>query len=152
MNLNCSIIILNDLGFTWNFKCLNFSLVDNNLSENFFRNLFFDKVFSFVDNFFDYLLNDFNLSLVMNFFLYLFYLVNKRTNWNISVGLDFNRNLFVVNVMFWSIYFNKIRLLDNFRYMDREWSFMIFMNYFIHIKINFLWYLNGIFDLSYFLS
>lgn len=150
--LNSCIIVLNYLSLAWNFECFNFSFIDDNLSENFFRNLFFNKDFCFIYDFFDYFLYNLNLSLMMNFFLNFLDLIDKCTDWNISVGLNFNRNLFVVNVMFWSVDLNKVRLFDEFWHMNREGSFMIFVHDFVHIKINLFGNLDCVLDLNNFLS
>lgn len=152
LKLNSSIVVLNELGLAWNFKRLNFSLIDNNLSENFFRNFFFNKVFGFVNDFFNDFLDDFNLFLVMNFFFDFLYLINKCSNRDVSVCLNFNWNFFVMNVMLWSVNFDKIRLLYDFGYVNRERPFMILMYNLIHIEINFFGYLNSVLDLNDFLS
>lgn len=152
LKLNSSIVVLNELGLAWNFKCLNFSLIDNNLSENFFRNLFFNKVFRFVNDFFNDFLDNFNLFLMMNFFFDFLYLINKCSNSNISVGLDFNWNFLVMNIMLWSVNFDKIRLLYDFGYVNRERPFMIFMYNLVHIEIDFFGYLYSVLDLNDLLS
>ena len=152
LNLNSSIVVLNKLCLPWNFKCFYFGLIYNNLSENFFRNFFFNKVFGLVDYFFNDFLDNFNLFLMMNFFFNFLNLVNKWSDRNVSVGLNFNRNLFVVNVMLRCVNFDKIRLLYDFGYVNRECSFMIFMDDLIHIEINFLRYLDRVLDLNGFFS
>lgn len=120
LKLNCCIVVLNDLSFTWNFICLDFGLIHNYFSKNLFWNLFLNKMLGFIDNFFNFFLNNLDLSLMMNFFFNFFNLINKGTNRYISIGLNFNRNLFVVNVMFWCIDFNKVRLFNIFRDMNWE--------------------------------
>lgn len=90
--------------------------------------------------------------MMMNFFFDFLNLVNKRSDRNVSVGLNFNWNFFVVNVMLRSVNFDKIWLLYDFGYLNRECSFMIFMDDLIHIEINFLRYLDRVLDLNGFFS
>lgn len=106
LDLNNSVIVLNKLSLAWNFKCLNFCLVDYNLSKDLFWNLFFNKVFGLVDNFFNDFLDNLDFGLMMNFFFNFFYLINECSDRNVSIGLDFNWNFFVVNVMLRSVNFD----------------------------------------------
>lgn len=106
LDLNSSVIVLNKLSLAWNFKCLNFCLVDYNLSKDLFWNLFFNKVFSLVNDFFNDFLDNLDFGLMMNFFFNFFYLINEWSYRNVSIGLDFNGNFFVVNVMLRSVNFD----------------------------------------------
>jgi len=132
--LNASIVSLHKFRLTRNFKCLYFSFIDNDFSENFFFYLSFDILLSFFDDFLDFFPYNFNFLLVVNLLLNFLNLIDKASYWHISVGLNFNWDLFIVNVVLWFIDFDDVRLFNDFRNVDWEQLIVVFVNNFVHIE------------------
>lgn len=148
LELNSGVVVLDDLGFAWNLECFDFGLVDNYLSENFFGYLFFDELFGLVDDLLDDFFDNFDLSMMMDFFLHFFDLINNGSDGHISIGLDFDRDFLIMDVMLRSVDFNKVWLFDDFGDMNGEGSFMILVYNFIHVEVDLFGDFDGVLDLD----
>lgn len=150
--LYSNIVSLYYVRLSWNLSDLCFCFIYHNLSQNLFLYLFLDKFFSLFYYLFDPFPKYLDLMLVMHFFSHFLYLINNCSHWHISICLDLNWNLFVMNEMFRSADFYNSSLLYYLRDSNRIKLLMIFMDNFIHIHKHFFWNLNRVLNLYYFLS
>jgi hypothetical protein len=75
---------------------------------------------------------------MMNFFLNFFDLIKDASDRDISVGLNFDWNLLVMNVMLRLVDLNNHWLLYDFWHLNRVHPVMVFVDDLVHIQENFL--------------
>jgi hypothetical protein len=127
---------------------LNPGFIDYNFSQDFLFNFLFNVSLGLSDNFFQLFTNHLYADCLFNFFIDFFQLIKDTSDRHVSVSLDFNWNLFVVNVVLWLVNFNNVGLFNDFRNVDRVKNVMVLVNDFIHVKINLFRNFNCVLDLN----
>lgn len=143
-----SIDDLLDFCFSRNLYCLNPGFIDYNFSEDFLFNFLFNISLGLSDYFFQLFTNQLYADCLFNLFIDFFQLVKDTSDRYVSVSLDFNWNLLVMNVVLWLVNFNDVWLLNDFRNVNWMKNIMILVNDFVHIKINLFGNFNCVLDLN----
>jgi hypothetical protein len=89
---------------------------------------------------------------MMYLLLDLLNLVKDTSNRDVSVGLDFNWDLLVMNIVLGLVDLEDDWLFDDLGHLDWEHFIMVFVNDLVHVQINLFWHFDDVLNLDHFFS
>lgn len=141
-----------DFRFSRNLYSLDPCFINYNFSQNFLFNFLFNVSLGLSDNLLEFFTDQLNADCLFKFFINFFQLVKYTSDRHVSVSLNFNWNLLVVNVVLWLVNLNDVWLFNYFRNVDWVKYVMILVDDFVHVKINLFGNFNCVLDLNNFLA